>query len=61
MRTIEVLTNNMVKPSTDNKILFERYKEVNPNNMVSLLLVARQMYGTQKEATNLLRLVAEVE
>jgi len=36
--TIEVLVANMVKPVVENQIFFEKYKELNAENVVSLLI-----------------------
>lgn len=43
--TIEVLTDNMIKPEVLNHIFFEFYKEVNIESLVKLLLRADQLHN----------------
>lgn len=51
----------MIKPKVESKILFEKYAQPNYSNLVALLLIAKKMYETYKDATNLFKLIVEVE
>lgn len=59
--TIEVLATNMVKPIVENHTFFEKFSEVNAANVVTLLLRGKQLYETHKEATQIMKLITEVE
>ena len=59
--TIEVLVANMVRPDVCNHILFAHYQEVNPTNVIKLLMRVKRLYEARHEAVNILKLVMEVE
>lgn len=59
--TIEVLTDNMVKPEVLNTIFFEHYNEVNIESVVKLLLRATQLYNARQSAQKILKFVTEIE
>lgn len=40
----------MVKPLVENKLFFEKHKEINAENVVTLLQRGKQLYETHKEA-----------
>ena len=59
--TIEVLTDNLVKPEILNHIFFEFYKDITPDNVVRLLMRAKQMYLARQAASKILKRVCLIE
>lgn len=59
--TIEVLVANMVSPETVNNTFFTHYRVFSKENLLKLLLRAKQLYETRLEVIKILKLCIEVE
>lgn len=58
---MEVLSANLVKPRISDKVFFETYTDVTPQNLVKLCLRGKQLYEARVEATQICKLTTEIE